>query len=79
MGYLLLIERHSLVVDLFADNIQIETSILPQHVHSAITSVETCISDIINLQKILGFYFRDDIGIDAYVQGICRKASNDIH
>ena len=33
-------------VHLFADDIQIETSILPQHVHSAISSVETCISDV---------------------------------
>ena len=41
-----LIERHSLIVHLFADDIQIETSILPQHVHSAISSVETCISDV---------------------------------
>ena len=42
-----LIKRHSLSVNLFADDIQIETSILPQHVHSAIFSVETCISDVI--------------------------------
>ena len=41
-----LIKRHSLSVHLFADDIQIETSILPQHVHSAISSVETCISDV---------------------------------
>ena len=33
-------KRHSLSVHLFADDIQIETSILPQHVHSAISSVE---------------------------------------
>ena len=39
-----LIKRHSLSVHLFADDIQIETSILPQHVPSAISSVETCIS-----------------------------------
>ena len=38
-----LIRRHSL---LFADNIQIETSILPQHFHSAVFCVETCISDV---------------------------------
>ena len=37
---------HSLSVHLFADAIQIETSILPQHVHSAISYVETCISDV---------------------------------
>ena len=41
-----LIKRHSLSVHLFADDIQIETSILSQHVHSAISSVEICISDI---------------------------------
>ena len=41
-----LIKRHSLSVHLFADDIQIETSILPQHVHSAISSVEICISDV---------------------------------
>ena len=41
-----LIKRHSLKVHLFADDIQIKTSILPQHVHSAISSVETCISDV---------------------------------
>ena len=41
-----LIKRHSLSVHLFADGIQIETSILPQHVHSAISSVEICISDV---------------------------------
>ena len=41
-----LIKRHSLSVHLFADDIQIETSILPQHVHSAISSVEICISNI---------------------------------
>ena len=39
-----LIKRHSLSVHLFADDIQIETSILRQHVHSAISSVGTCIS-----------------------------------
>ena len=41
-----LIKRHSLSVHLFTDDIQIETSILPQHVHSAISSVEICISDV---------------------------------
>ena len=41
-----LIKRHSLSVHLFADNTQIETSILPQQVHSAISSVETCNSDV---------------------------------
>ena len=41
-----LIKRHSLSVHLIANNIQIETSILPQHVHSAISSVEICISDV---------------------------------
>ena len=43
-----LIKRHSLSVHLFADDIQIETSFLPQNVHSAISSVETCISDVKN-------------------------------
>ena len=38
------IKRYSFNVHLFADDIQIETSILPQHVHSAISSLETCIS-----------------------------------
>ena len=41
-----LIKLHSLSVKLFADDIQIETSILPQHVHSAISSVEICISNV---------------------------------
>ena len=41
-----LIKRHSLSVHLFADDIQIMTSILPQHFHSVISSVETCISDL---------------------------------
>ena len=41
-----LIKRHSLSVHLFTDDFQIETSILPQHVHSAISSVEICISDV---------------------------------
>ena len=41
-----LIKRHSLSVNLFADNIQIETYILPQHVHGTISSVEICISDV---------------------------------
>ena len=41
-----LIKRHSLNVHLFADDIQIETSILPQRVHSAISSMEICISDV---------------------------------
>ena len=41
-----LIKRHSLSVHLFADDIQIETSNHPQHVHSAISSVETSISDV---------------------------------
>ena len=41
-----LIKRHSLSVHLFSDDIQIETYILPQHVHGAISSVETCISDV---------------------------------
>ena len=41
-----LIKRHALSVHLFADDIQIDTSNLPQHVHSAISAVETCISDV---------------------------------
>ena len=41
-----LIKLHSFSVHLFADDIQIETSILPQHVHSTISSVEICISDV---------------------------------
>ena len=41
-----LIKRHSLSVHLFADDIQIKTSILPQHAHSAISSVEIYISDV---------------------------------
>ena len=41
-----LIKRHSLSVHLFADDIHIEASILPKHVHSAISSVETCISAV---------------------------------
>ena len=41
-----LIKRHSLSVHLFADDIQIETSILPQHVHSTISSVEICIFNV---------------------------------
>ena len=44
-----LIKRHSLSVHLLADDIKIETSILPQHVHSAISSLETWIYDIKNL------------------------------
>ena len=43
-----LINQHSLSVHLFADDIQIKTSILLQHVHRAISSVETCISDVKN-------------------------------
>ena len=43
-----LIKQHSLSVHLFADDIQIKTSILPQHVHSAISSMETCFSDVKN-------------------------------
>ena len=35
-------------VHLFADDVQMETSILLQHVHSAILCVETCISDVKN-------------------------------
>ena len=35
-----LIKRHSLSVHLFAHDIQIEISLLPQHVHCAISSVE---------------------------------------
>ena len=31
---------------MFADDIQIKTSILPRHVHNAISSVETCITDV---------------------------------
>ena len=41
-----LIKRHSLSVHLFADDIQIETSIPSQHVHGATSSVETCISGV---------------------------------
>ena len=43
-----LIKRHSLSVHLFADDIQIEISILQQHVLTAISSVETCISIVKN-------------------------------
>ena len=39
-------KQHFLSVHLFADDIQIETSNHPQHVHSAISSEETCISDV---------------------------------
>ena len=42
-----LVKQHILSVYLFADDIQIKTSILPQQVHSAISSVKTCISDVI--------------------------------
>ena len=41
-----LIKRHSLSVRLFADDIKVETSNHPQHVHSAVSSVKTCISDV---------------------------------
>ena len=41
-----LTKRHSLSVHLFADDIQNETSILTRHVHSAISSMEICISDV---------------------------------
>ena len=41
-----LIKRHSLNAHLFADDIQIETSIIHQHVPSAIFSVEICIADV---------------------------------
>ena len=37
---------NSLSVHLFADDTQIETYILPYHVHSAISTVEACISDL---------------------------------
>ena len=42
----LLKKRHSLSIHFFADYIQFETPILSQHVHSAISSVEICISDV---------------------------------
>ena len=41
-----LIKQHSLSVHLFADDIQIEIYILPQHVHRAISCMEICISDV---------------------------------
>ena len=41
-----LIKLHSLTVHLFADDIQMETSILLQHVHRAISSGEICMSDV---------------------------------
>ena len=41
-----LIKQHYLSVHFFTDDIQIDTSILPEHVHSANYSVETCISDV---------------------------------
>ena len=41
-----IIKRRYLSVHLFADDIQIENSILSLNVHSAIFSVEACISDI---------------------------------
>ena len=40
------IKRHSLSVHLFVDDIQIETSILPQHANSSISSVETCTCNV---------------------------------
>ena len=43
-----IIKQLSLSVHLFADDIQMKTSILPQHVHSAISSMETCISYVKN-------------------------------
>ena len=41
-----LTKLHSLSVYLPTDDIQIKTSILPQYVHSAISSVKTCISNV---------------------------------
>ena len=41
-----LIKRHSLTAHLFADDIQVEIAILPQHVHGAISSVKICIFDV---------------------------------
>ena len=41
-----LIKRHSFSVHLIADDIKIETFILPLHVHSANSSEETCISGV---------------------------------
>ena len=45
-----LIKQHSLSVHLFADDNQIETSILPNS-HGAISSVETCIFNVKSLMK----------------------------
>ena len=41
-----LVKQHAFSVHMFADDIQIKTSILHQHVHSTILSVEICISDV---------------------------------
>ena len=41
-----LIMRHYMSVYMFADDIQIKTSIPPQHLHGTISSVETCFSDV---------------------------------
>ena len=43
-----LIKQHSLRLLSFANDIPINTSVLPKHVHGDITSVSTCISLIKN-------------------------------
>ena len=55
-----LIKQHSLSVHLFADDIQIKISVLPQHVHSSISSVETCISDVKNLMTENKLHLNDE-------------------
>ena len=55
-----LIKRHSLSVHLFADDIQIETYFLPQHVHSIISSVEICIYDVKYWMIEIMLHFNDE-------------------
>ena len=47
-------------------------------IHSTALFFQSDIMSFSTTAKTLGFYFRDDIRIDLYVQGICHKACIDI-
>ena len=54
------IRQHSISVHLFADDIQIRISILPQHVNRPTSLVEICISDVRNWMAENKLQLNDD-------------------
>ena len=118
-----LIHRHSIESQSFADDTQLQASVPPSNIQSAISSLETILSDIqtwmlenkpkLNNDKTealllhsssksfsvckpttisvcgceisfssfarnLGFYIRDDMGVELHIKNVCRSAYSEL-